>query len=388
MVSTGQAGIIPRALVQFFQQVSQEELKCTTYCSFLQIYNEKMFDLLQDMKAKNPLTVREDKHHGIFVEGLSEYVITNAHEAFALLRRGERNRIKRSTHMNMNSSRSHSIFQLLLETDQVDKNGMLRKAKLSFIDLAGSEKINKEEEMGVKHMQELRNINLSLTTLGKVIQILGKPSSLANSHSQHLVIPHVPFRDSKLTRILQDSLGGNTQTYLICNIAPIESSIEESISTLKFADRAKEVMQMVKKNEYSAKDDVAVQKLQKEVLHLKEVLNLKRKNNSKDLTHQLYTLKEENYRLREYALSFNEVEKMRQENKEMRLELQKMKNTMETRTMEGSPISSPTYIPISYSGSQMCEEESAPFGRSHKPNMKAQIRYMDGSVETEDDKNI
>jgi len=94
--------------------------------------------------------------------------------------------------MNIKSSRSHSLFQMLLETDQVDKQGMLKRAKLNLGDLAGSEKVNKDEEMKAKHMLELRNINLSLTTLGKVIQILSSGS----------IQPHVPFRESKLTRLL------------------------------------------------------------------------------------------------------------------------------------------------------------------------------------------
>lgn len=109
---------------------------------------------------------------------------------------------------------------------------MLKRAKLNLGDLAGSEKVNKDEEMKTKHMLELRNINLSLTTLGKVIQIL----------SQGPQNSHVPFRESKLTRLLQDSLGGNCQTYLIATVSPIMDSIEETISTLKFADRAKSVI--------------------------------------------------------------------------------------------------------------------------------------------------
>jgi hypothetical protein len=115
------------------------------------------------------LNIREDKYTGIFVEGLSEYVVTSVTDCMHLLKRGERNRVKRQTRMNISSSRSHSLFQLLVETDQVDDKGMIKRAKLNLADLAGSEKINKEEEMQIAHMNELRNINLSLTTLGKVI---------------------------------------------------------------------------------------------------------------------------------------------------------------------------------------------------------------------------
>jgi len=142
----------------------------TTYCSFLQIYNEKLYDLLQDTYTRHPLQIREDKLTGIFVEGLSEYIVQSEEDCLVLLTRGEKNRIKRATKMNIKSSRSHSLFQLLIETDQIDIKGMLKRSKLNLGDLAGSEKINKDEEMQAKHMLELRNINLSLTTLGKVIQ--------------------------------------------------------------------------------------------------------------------------------------------------------------------------------------------------------------------------
>jgi hypothetical protein len=178
-----------------------------------------------------------------------------------LLTRGEKNRVKRATKMNIQSSRSHSLFQLLIETDQVDSKGMLKRSKLNLGDLAGSEKINKDEEMQAKHMLELRNINLSLTTLGKVIQQLSHFSQSKDPSQTSTHPTHIPFRESKLTRLLQDSIGGNTSTYLIATVSPVIDTIEETISTLKFADRAKSVMQRVKRNEINAKDDALVQKL-------------------------------------------------------------------------------------------------------------------------------
>ena len=118
------------------------------YCSFLQIYNEKLFDLFQDKDSKVPLVIREDKNNGIFVEGQSEYVVTNAQDCFILLRRGERNRITRQTRSNIHSSRSHTIFQLLVESNRPNHRGQLLRGKLNLCDLAGSEKICKEESMG------------------------------------------------------------------------------------------------------------------------------------------------------------------------------------------------------------------------------------------------
>lgn len=142
----------------------------------------------------------------------------------------------------MQSSRSHSLLQVVIESDEADEHGMLKRAKLNIGDLAGSEKIFLEEFPNAQHLSELKNINLSLTTLGKVI------SKLSKSRTPQ----HVPFRDSKLTRLLQDSLGGNTRTCLIATISPTIDFIDESLSTLKFADRTKHVHVKVTRNEINA----------------------------------------------------------------------------------------------------------------------------------------
>eukprot|EP00825_Cyclidium_porcatum_P006882 TRINITY_DN13449_c0_g1_i2.p1 TRINITY_DN13449_c0_g1~~TRINITY_DN13449_c0_g1_i2.p1 ORF type:complete len:151 (+),score=19.92 TRINITY_DN13449_c0_g1_i2:134-586(+) len=132
--------------------------------------------------------------------------------------------------MNTKSSRSHTIFQIILESQKANQQGIIKRAKVSLCDLAGSEKINKKEDIMIDHLKELKSINQSLTTLGKVIHNL--------SHGKKLPIP---YRESKLTRILQDSLGGNTQTFIISNISPALSSIDETLSTLKFAERARHI---------------------------------------------------------------------------------------------------------------------------------------------------
>lgn len=237
--------------------------KYTVYWSFLQIYNENLYDLLQDGKLERSLKIREDKITGIYVEGLAEFVVNSSKDWYALMKRGERNRITKSTKANIQSSRSHSIFQLWVETDQVDKRGMLKRAKLNLCDLAGSEKItNKEETISKAHFLELKTINLSLTTLGKVIAALSKnknDKSIANLKSDSKQkVQWVPYRESKLTRLLQDSLGGNTRTWLIATVSPIIDNSDETISTLKFADRAKQVMVKIKANELDASDDALV----------------------------------------------------------------------------------------------------------------------------------
>ena len=147
-----------------------------------------------------------------------------------------------SIFIELPSSRSHTIFQILLETDILDQNGNLKKWKLNFWDLAGSEKIHIEERLGEKHMEEHKSINLSLSTLGKVIWALGKPTSN----------PNIPYRESKLTRILKDSITCNNSqtTILIATISPLKSHIEESISTLKFGDNSKKVLVKTSMPEY------------------------------------------------------------------------------------------------------------------------------------------
>ena len=155
--SISQQGVIPRAINEVFEswnQIQQEGANYSIYWSFIQIYNEKLFDLLQDKDTSTALNVREDKFDGIFIEGLSEYQVSSTKDWFTLLKRGEKNRITRQTKSNINSSRSHSIFQLLLESNEVDGNGNFKRCKLNLCDLAGSEKIDTEERLGAKHMEE------------------------------------------------------------------------------------------------------------------------------------------------------------------------------------------------------------------------------------------
>ena len=136
----------------------------------MQVYNEKIYDLLQDTEKPKALGIHESKADGIFVEGLTEFGVTKTEDCLELLAQGIKNRIIRQTSMNAKSSRSHSIFQLVLEIQEV--KGTFLKCRLNLCDLAGSEKINKKEAMGEMQLKELKNINLSLTTLGKVIYAL------------------------------------------------------------------------------------------------------------------------------------------------------------------------------------------------------------------------
>ncbi|KAJ0407428.1 hypothetical protein P43SY_004969 [Pythium insidiosum] len=266
-----QAGIIPRAVKEIFEGVVQLAAQASTgaspplvYCSFVQIYNEQIFDLLRDSEMTRPLEIHEDRTLGIFVDGLSEYAVRSVGDCLALLQCGEQHRAVRSTHMNHVSSRSHSVFQLQLEQRRAS-DGATLKSKLNLVDLAGSEKWNFGADMQSHHIAEMTNINLSLHTLGRCIAAL----STASQQQQQ---QHIPYRDSKLTRLLQDSLGGNTKTKIIATLSPSLDCLDESVSTLKFADRAKQVMVTVRINETRQIDPAYVERLEDEVQRLREVV--------------------------------------------------------------------------------------------------------------------
>lgn len=324
-------GLIPNSIFQVFNSVSSKPV--TVFCSFFQIYNEKIFDLLQNPTRDKPLNIREDKETGVFVENLAEYVVESVEDCVYLLKQGDRNRVVRQTRFNHHSSRSHTIFQLLVEGDKANKRGALKRAKLNLCDLAGSEKFDKDGRMLRDHIQEMNNINKSLTILGKVISALGTGPQ-----------GHIPYRESKLTRVLQDSLGVSTRTILIATISPSYSYLEETINTLKFADRARQVMVKVTKNEISAISDSLVSKLQREIQHLKSLLNLNKKGKLQDINKELLALKEENEKLKRITKNFTveEVEVLKQENKKLKLELQGLKEKGETGLSffeEGKPDS-------------------------------------------------
>lgn len=251
------------------------------------------------------LTIREDNHKQIYVQGLSEYGVKNVSDTLMLLKIAEENRAIRETHMNMFSSRSHSIFQIYVEHKRLASDGgeVSYRAKFNLVDLAGSEKwdlVSRGRELKAEHIAEMTNINLSLHTLGKCISALAKMSKrkrkqavneaaldstggldsrsvtsldFNNTTSSTNKKPstssgggyHVPYRESKLTRLLQDSLGGNAKTFLIATVSPARSNCDETISTLKFADRAKQVMVQAVTNEIRPVDHALVQRLKAEV---------------------------------------------------------------------------------------------------------------------------
>ena len=185
-LSSGLAGIIPRAVNDIFQMSEQPHvIQISVYCSFVQVYNEQLFDMLRDVNMTTPLTIREDRDNKeMYVQGLSEYSVRNVNDALQLLRIAEENRTVRETYINQFSSRSHSIFQMYVEQKQVAADGgeVYLRAKYNLVDLAGSEKWDLRQDLSEDHVTEMTNINLSLHTLGRCISSLVDRSQGREAH--------------------------------------------------------------------------------------------------------------------------------------------------------------------------------------------------------------
>ncbi|KAL8170416.1 hypothetical protein V2J09_022220 [Rumex salicifolius] len=274
-----QRGMTPRIFEYLFARIRAEEesrrddqLKYSCKCSFLEIYNEQITDLLNP-SATN-LLLREDMRKGIYVENLSEFEVYSVRDILNLLAQGSLNRKVAATNMNMESSRSHSVFTCVIESKwERESTTNLRFARLNLVDLAGSERQKTSGAEG-ERLKEAANINKSLSTLGHVIMVL---VDVANGKTRH-----VPYRDSKLTFLLQDSLGGNSKTIIIANISPSTSCAAETLNTLKFAQRAKLIQNNAFVNEDSSGD---VSALQHQIQILKDELSaLKRQPVSRSLS--------------------------------------------------------------------------------------------------------
>uniref|UniRef100_A0A915NA19 Kinesin-like protein n=1 Tax=Meloidogyne javanica TaxID=6303 RepID=A0A915NA19_MELJA len=226
------AGIIPRALQQIFSELGVD-IDYTVRVSFVELYNEQIFDLLSrsENSQLESLRIFDDKEKGVSIIGAEEVIVLSLKEVYDLLRRGAEKRRTATTLINMTSSRSHSVFTIsvmIREPGLVDGEELLRQGKLNLVDLAGSENIARSGATDIR-AREAGNINTSLLALGRVINALTMGSS------------HIPYRESKLTRILQDSLGGKTITTIIATISPASSNFEESVNTLDYAQRAKNI---------------------------------------------------------------------------------------------------------------------------------------------------
>jgi kinesin family protein 5 len=228
-------GVIPRIIEQIFASIlaSPSNIEYTVRVSYMEIYMERIRDLL--MPQNDNLPVHEEKNRGVYVKGLLEVYVSSVEEVYEVLRRGGASRAVSATNMNAESSRSHSILVVTVTQKNVE-TGSMKSGQLFLVDLAGSEKVGKTGASG-QTLEEAKKINKSLSALGMVI------NSLTDTKSSH-----VPYRDSKLTRILQESLGGNSRTTLIINCSPSSYNDAETLSTLRFGMRAKTIKNKAKVN--------------------------------------------------------------------------------------------------------------------------------------------
>jgi kinesin family protein 5 len=228
-------GVIPRIVEQIFASIlsSPESIEYTVRVSYMEIYMERIRDLLAPQNDNLP--IHEEKNRGVYVKGLLEIYVSSVQEVYEVMRRGGTSRAVAATNMNQESSRSHSIFVITITQKNVE-TGSAKHGQLFLVDLAGSEKVGKTGASG-QTLEEAKKINKSLSALGMVI------NSLTDGKSSH-----IPYRDSKLTRILQESLGGNSRTTLIINASPSSYNDAETLSTLRFGMRAKAIKNKAKIN--------------------------------------------------------------------------------------------------------------------------------------------
>lgn len=310
-------GIVILALEDLFQTIKSFPDK-TYYltCSYMEIYNEQVFDLLEDRIKNNPLSVNEDPHRGFYVKGLSEHVVTTIEEVLKYIEKGETNRRYAITAMNHHSSRSHTIFRLNVtsvttlepkeskttfrtEEDELEQcsNSIATDSVLSFVDLAGSERVSTTQEgpadclisgtrksiiSGVRSygkkpslrsqqldtiLNEGKHINSSLFYLCQVINKLADRNTVKNDM-------HIPYRNSNLTRILRSSLGGNSLTCIICTATPTLPQFEMTLSTLRFGGKAKNITNIVEANIRSNKNAELLAAYQRDIETLRRELEI------------------------------------------------------------------------------------------------------------------
>ena len=286
------AGIIPLTLEEIFEQIktNKDIIDSQIGVSFIEIYNESINDLLDSSKIN--LDLRETANREVIVNNLTEIKIKNHEQALNLLLKGNESRIVASTKLNEKSSRSHCIFRLNIEiTKNIKKNNfgeeetekVLLKNHINLIDLAGSENSNKTGCVG-QRLKEGSNINKSLLALSNVINKLSQNNGNNNSNSQNFF---VNYRDSKLTRLLQNSLGGNSKTTIICTITDDAEHYTETMNTIHFGNKAKNIKTVVKVNEVKNQNYQQMilenEKLKKKLKQLEKELTTQKKLNMSEI---------------------------------------------------------------------------------------------------------
>ncbi|KAF1975393.1 kinesin-domain-containing protein [Bimuria novae-zelandiae CBS 107.79] len=273
------AGIIPRVLYDLFRKLETEETENSVKCSFIELYNEELRDLLSNDDTVK-LKIFDDNskkgHSTTLVQGMEECHLKSAAQGIKLLSDGTNKRQVAATKCNDLSSRSHTVFTITVYMKRVSEDGIeyLSAGKLNLVDLAGSENIQRSGAEN-KRAAEAGLINKSLLTLGRVINALVERSS------------HIPYRESKLTRLLQDSLGGRTKTCIIATLSPAKSNLEETISTLDYAFRAKNIRNKPQVNQLLSKKTL-LKEFTAEIEKLKSELIATRQRNGVYLTQENY----------------------------------------------------------------------------------------------------
>ncbi|GBC24961.2 uncharacterized protein OCT59_009462 [Rhizophagus irregularis] len=308
-------GIIPRAIRKLFADLHERKEKNPSYqfevyISFLELYNEDLIDLLNpqsrenNKKGKNDLIIREDTNGQIHWAGVKEVKVSDPDELLGQLQKGSLCRTVASTDMNMVSSRSHAIFSVILKQTRIEsleenkenvvppaessaaskgknKQKLLSSkvtSKFHFVDLAGSERLKRTNDIGDRAKERIA-INGGLLALGNVISVLGDESRN---------VAHIPYRDSKLTRLLQDSLGGNSQTLMLACVSPADSNFMETLNTLKYANRARNIKNKVSINESYGGNSVEINQLRGQISRLKMEIQTLRAGGCNEETSRKY----------------------------------------------------------------------------------------------------
>ncbi|KIW12020.1 hypothetical protein PV08_09294 [Exophiala spinifera] len=287
MGTPDQPGLIPRTCEDLFQRIESNESPHISYSvrvSYFEVYNEHVRDLFQP-RTDPPqyLKIRESPTEGPYVKDLTELQVKNYTEILKYMRMGDSSRTTASTKMNDTSSRSHAVFTIMLKQihhDYHNDETTERLARIRLVDLAGSERAKATEATG-QRLREGGNINKSLTTLGRVIAALADPKHARMHNNKRTNRDVVPYRDSILTWLLKDSLGGNSKTAMIACIAP--SDYDETLSTLRYADQAKHIRTKAIVNQdhvSSAEKDAQISEMQETIRTLRWTLSQQQQNGS------------------------------------------------------------------------------------------------------------
>ncbi|CAO3642767.1 unnamed protein product [Cunninghamella blakesleeana] len=344
-VNPEQEGIVPRCILHLYQTLQERMgtipgFEYEVYVSFLELYNEELIDLLNPYHthkrkggvtgtAPAEVTIREDIAGNIYWSGVKEELCSTPEELLGFLAKGSLCRTTGSTEMNTVSSRSHAIFSVILKQKRPDsEDAQNLTSKFHFVDLAGSERLKRTNAQGDRAREGIA-INSGLLALGNVISALGDEQRRAS---------HIPYRDSKLTRLLQDSLGGNSQTLMLACVSPADSNFMETLNTLKYANRARNIKNRVVINQDFAGNSIEINQLRAQVTRLRmEIASLRaegasggitRNNNNNSNNHGSFMAMDENRALR------NEVVRLRERIQELSSSLVQVTSERDTMVME------------------------------------------------------